>query len=118
MVQAGIQAAWVSGKGPERTAAERVTGNDRDHYRCGPAGENVVVAGGGSPCLDPMLPGQGPRLRRTGQAGVPAGSAGGASWLAQYLQIVASAGRSADLQFGHVWVGGGSPKTVVPRRFM
>src|SRR5215813_15657538 len=40
------------------------------------------------------------------------------SSLAQYLHLVAATGISADRQLGHVLVGGGSPKTDLPRRFM
>jgi hypothetical protein len=40
------------------------------------------------------------------------------SWLAQYLHLVASAGTSSDLHSGQVFVGTGSPNTVVPLRFM
>jgi hypothetical protein len=38
-----------------------------------------------------------------------------ASWVVQYLHLVASAGMSAARQLGQVFVGTGSPKTVVPR---
>src|SRR6266487_3959296 len=47
----------------------------------------------------------------------PAQAATGSS-LAQYLHLVAATGMSVDWQLGHVLVGGGSPKTALPRRFM
>lgn len=58
-----------------------------------------------------------PRPSPKAAAGRPA-QAAAASSLVQYLHLVAARGMSDDWQLGHVLVGGGSPKTALPRLFM
>lgn len=66
---------------------------------------------GGRPCRVPFR--ENPRL-----GGLCLTQATGVTWLEQCKQVTASTGRSVDLQFGHVLVGAGWPKTVVPRRLI